>query len=151
MEVPLIAALAPDDLQACAGKGTYILVLHLPEAVSLRVGRLGTFALAAGWYAYVGSAFGSGGLRGRLRHHLTPAPRPHWHIDYLRHAAQLVEIWYTASDTPYEHAWAAALRALPGASVPIARFGASDCRCAAHLFSFPTRPTLAAFQPAEKT
>jgi Uri superfamily endonuclease len=120
--------------------------MYLPESRSLAIGRLGTFAFQAGWYAYVGSAFGSGGLHGRLRHHLTPASRPHWHIDYLRQAAGLVEIWCIDSDTPYEHLWASVMSTLPGVSLPIARFGASDCRCAAHLFHFGVCPELALFQ-----
>jgi Uri superfamily endonuclease len=124
--------------------GTYILILHLAASTTLTIGRLGTFTFAEGWYGYVGSAFGSGGLRGRLWHHLTPASRPHWHIDYLRQAARLIEIWY--SSAPCEHSWAATLRALPSASVPAARFGASDCRCEAHLFHFGARPALTAFQ-----
>ncbi len=125
-------------------KGTYILLMQLSTAQSLMIGRLGMFDLAAGWYAYVGSAFGSGGLAGRLKHHFKPAPRPHWHIDYLRQVAPLVEVCCAASDTRLECTWAAALKHMPGAEIPIPRFGASDCRCEAHLFRFvmENRPTL---------
>ncbi len=34
------------------------------------MGRLGRFDIIPGYYAYVGSAFGSGGLPARLGHHL---------------------------------------------------------------------------------
>ena len=64
--------------------GSYILLLYLPLNITLTVGRLGTFDFPAGWYAYVGSAFGAGGLVGRIKHHLQPLENPHWHIDYLR-------------------------------------------------------------------
>lgn len=121
-------------------KGTYILLMHLANPQALTIGRLGMFDFAAGWYAYVGSAFGSGGLAGRLHHHLKPAPRPHWHIDYLRQVAPLVDVWYTTSETRLECTWAAVLKQMPGAEIPIPRFGASDCRCEAHLFYFPARP-----------
>jgi Uri superfamily endonuclease len=101
---------------------------------------LGTFPFAAGWYAYVGSAFGTGGLRGRLKHHLAQGKRLHWHIDYLAQSASIEEIWYLASETPYEHTWASILAGLPHTTIPVNRFGASDCKCPAHLFYFPARP-----------
>ena len=128
--------------------GTYVLILEMEADQAVPIGRLGTFDLRRGWYAYVGSAFGSGGLRGRLKHHLTPPARPHWHIDYLRAAATVREVWYSASSTPYEHEWASALRSLPQTTIPIPRFGASDCRCAAHLFHFDQYPDLTTFHLA---
>jgi len=133
-----------------AGKGTYVLLLRLTEPVTLTIGLLGRFDFLAGWYAYVGSAFGPGGLRGRLKHHLSPAQRPHWHIDYLRQVAPLQVVWYLASERALEHTWSAALQKLPGATVPAPRFGASDCRCAAHLIQLPDRPDLDAFRELVK-
>ncbi|MCQ3933234.1 MAG: GIY-YIG nuclease family protein [Chloroflexi bacterium] len=123
-------------------KGTYILHLQLDTPRELTIGKRGTFPLAAGWYAYVGSAFGLGGLRGRLGHHLSVVSRPHWHIDYLRQAAMVVEIWYVVSPVRYEHQWAAVLQHLSGASMPVPRFGASDCDCPSHLFYFEAAPSL---------
>jgi len=41
-------------------KGTYILILYLNEPAQFTIGKLGTFDFSAGWYAYVGSAFGPG-------------------------------------------------------------------------------------------
>ena len=126
-------------------KGTYILVLRLPLPAHLAVGRLGTFDFPAGWYLYVGSAFGSGGLRGRLKHHFAPATKPHWHIDYLRKAAPICEVWCAASSTRYEHTWANSLRALLDATIPAPRFGASDCNCETHLFHFTEKPNFPVF------
>ncbi|MBK8021287.1 MAG: GIY-YIG nuclease family protein [Chloroflexi bacterium] len=123
-----------------AVRGTYVLLLELPAASRLTVGRLGIIDFPAGWYAYVGSAFGPGGLRGRLKHHLTPVGKPHWHVDYLRQAAHCRELWIVASDAVYEHAAAVALMAQPGAIVVAPRFGASDCGCPAHLIHFAERP-----------
>lgn len=137
--MPISADLPPQP-------GTYILLLELAEDRTVPIGRLGAFDLQCGWYTYVGSAFGSGGLRGRLKHHLTPPARPHWHIDYLRAAATVREVWTIASPTPYEHVWAGQLLTLPGATFPIPRFGASDCRCPAHLIYFVERPLLVTFQ-----
>ena len=69
-----------------SGKGTYVLVLRLSSSLTLPVGRLGECYLTKGYYIYVGSAFGSGGLAARLRHHLKVSLTPHWHIenDHLR-------------------------------------------------------------------
>jgi Uri superfamily endonuclease len=116
--------------------GTYALLLSLKQEVHLQVGALGGYTFSPGLYVYIGSAFGPGGLRGRLCHHLRLAPRPHWHIDYLRQAAQIEQIWYT-SHNACEHAWAKMIQKMPGSSIPVLRFGSSGCRCPAHLFGFP--------------
>lgn len=129
-------------------RGTYILVLHLEAPTRLTVGKLGAFDFAAGWYAYVGSAFGSGGLRGRLKHHLTETAKPHWHIDYLRTATTVRDVWFLTSETRHEHIWSSRLQSLPGAAVPVPRFGASDCKCAAHLIYFPDEPDFTTIRAA---
>jgi Uri superfamily endonuclease len=95
----------------------------------------------AGWYVYVGSALGPGGLAARLCHHLAPMRRPHWHIDHLRTVVgPVVEIWYAVGPERRECDWATRLATRPGATRPIGGFGASDCRCPAHLFHFVERP-----------
>ena len=120
--------------------GDYILWLALP-APSLRViGQLGAFFFPEGVYAYVGSARGAGGLAGRIQHHQSPVLQPHWHIDYLRTVAGLEAVWWTAGAERLEHRWAAALAQLPAARVIAPRFGASDCRCASHLYHFEHAP-----------
>jgi Uri superfamily endonuclease len=128
-----------------SGRGTYILILHLGAPGRLEIGRLGAFDFPAGWYAYVGSAFQAGGLRGRLKHHLAPAPHPHWHIDYLRRVTVLEQIWYLASAASFEHTWALLLISHLAADLPVPRFGASDCHCPAHLFHFATCPDFRRF------
>ena len=60
-------------------KGTYVLIAFAGQMTRLEIGRLGTFAIVPGFYAYVGSAFGSGGLRARIGHHLESTAAPHWH------------------------------------------------------------------------
>ena len=67
-----------------AEPGTYFLVLRCSSTRAVRVGRLGTMRLLPGYYLYVGSAYGPGGLRARIGHHCHPADRLHWHVDYLR-------------------------------------------------------------------
>ncbi len=128
--------------------GTYVLILRLPQASSVACGRLGALALAAGWYAYVGSARGPGGLAARIGHHLRRARRPHWHIDHLRAVAEVVAVWWAPGSPRLECAWAAALAGLPGAARPGAGFGASDCRCVGHLVALPGPPRASALSAA---
>jgi Uri superfamily endonuclease len=99
-----------------------------------------------GFYVYVGSALGPGGVAGRVRHHEGRAARPHWHVDYLRAHARLGEVWYAYGPRRREHAWAALVGGLPGASVPLRGFGASDCGCESHLYRFAERPAASAFR-----
>ena len=72
----------------------------------------GNFDVKRGYYAYVGSAFGPGGLAARLKQHRSISANPHWHIDYLRRAAALVDSWISAEPDRTEHAWAEKLATL---------------------------------------
>lgn len=120
--------------------GTYVLILDLPRPTTIDIGRVGCFPFPAGWYAYAGSARGPGGLAARVSRHLR-SPKPlHWHIDYLRAEARPVEVWYTVGSQSRECAWARVLAGLPGATIPVPRFGASDCHCPAHLIHFRAPP-----------
>lgn len=121
-----------------AREGTYMLIVSLPCPVHMSVGRLGTFDLPAGHYAYAGSALGPGGLAARVARHLNPGRRQHWHIDRLLCAGRPHAVWYVELPVRLECAWARAVAALPGAFLPVPRFGASDCRCSAHLIGLPS-------------
>jgi Uri superfamily endonuclease len=123
-------------------KGTYVLWLNLPQTRQITIGKRGIGDFPRGYYAYIGSAFGSGGLNGRLKHHLVPAKRPHWHIDYLKVYAKIDEVWTVASEDVYEHQWAEQLFNLADASAPMRGFGSSDCRCIAHLIHLPHKPQI---------
>jgi Uri superfamily endonuclease len=118
----------------------HALVLAASIETNVQIGRLGSFSVQPGCYVYIGSAFGPGGLRARLARHRQINQRRHWHIDYLRHVAYLCEIWYTADPTRREHLWAQMFGRLPGASIPLPGFGASDCACPTHLYRFATPP-----------
>jgi Uri superfamily endonuclease len=137
---------APLDSLSRSGRGTYALLLRLDNPSSLLIGKLGAFDFRVGFYIYVGSAMGPGGIAGRLKHHLSPIRKPHWHVDYLRQAARVEEVWFVESDARREHAWSSVLLAMPGSAIPVPRFGASDCRCASHLFYFIKPPSLNVFQ-----
>jgi len=129
------------------GPGTYALLVALERASETVVGRLGRFRFPAGFYLYVGSALGPGGLAARVSRHLRADKRLHWHVDYVLHArgARVVEVWMTNDAAPRECDWARVAMRLTGASVVVPRFGASDCRCAAHLIGFAAKPDWIAF------
>ncbi|HID63538.1 MAG TPA: GIY-YIG nuclease family protein [Anaerolineae bacterium] len=135
-----------------AEPGTYALLLKLDKRERITVGKLGTFDFPAGYYLYVGSALGPGGLQARLARHRRGSEalsqsssgqtgkKLHWHIDYLLRRAQLIEVWSVASEERLECKWGEAASRLPGAQVLVGGFGSSDCRCPAHLIYFGVRP-----------
>lgn len=125
--------------------GTYLLVMRLKTAGEIKVGALGEIPFSAGWYLYVGSAFGPGGLQARVMRHLSPRKKPFWHIDYLSSRTNVVECWITEAPSRLEHRWAEVLLSLESNYVPVPGFGSSDCSCCSHLFSSPTQPDLAHF------
>ena len=133
---------------ASSEPGSYVLITHLAQPTTITIGKLGTFEFAAGWYAYAGSALGPGGLAARLGRHQRRTKTLHWHIDYLLAHADLVEVWSTEDKKRKECIWASALRAIPGGRVSIPNFGASDCRCLAHLVYFQQQPDFAHFSRA---
>jgi Uri superfamily endonuclease len=122
--------------------GTYVLVMCLPTPTQVTVGRLGSFRLSSGWYSYVGSALGPGGLAARLARHRRRRKRRHWHIDYLEGLVQMTEIWWMVSGEREECAWALALNRLCDTTIAVPGFGSSDCRCPSHLLYTPRFITL---------
>jgi len=125
-------------------KGTYALVLKLDRPSTITVGKLGTCSFSSGYYLYVGSALG--GIRLRVRRHVRGGKRLHWHIDYLREVAAVIEVWYLASTARLECRWYRAAAGMNGAQVPVAGFGSSECRCTSHLLYFAAMPSFERFQ-----
>lgn len=128
--------------------GNYILLLHLSQNSPLTIGKLGQFDFPAGWYTYVGSAFGAGGLKARIKRHLEPTKSLHWHIDYLRQVAEIDEIWLSPGTVSHEEAWVDVVLSIPGASIPVDGFGASDSDKDSHLIYFDVRPSMEDFAVA---
>ncbi|HZU07519.1 MAG TPA: GIY-YIG nuclease family protein [Chloroflexota bacterium] len=124
--------------------GSYLLVIRTRSRLDLTVGRLGPRALPRGWHVYVGRA--RRGLGARLARHLAAGRPVRWHVDYLRQAGQVVEVWVVRGEAALECALARAVAALPGAR-RCPGFGSSDCRCPGHLISFARRPPLGTLWP----
>jgi len=125
--------------------GTYLLLFECNNKVELSIGKLGMMVTEPGYYLYVGSAFGPGGIQARIRHHQQIASRPHWHIDYLHTATELVDTW-CVHGLRREHEWAHGLMQSETATVPLKGFGSSDCNCATHLFYFKCKPVKAVLE-----
>ena len=132
--------------------GTYAVLMRLKRFQSIVVGKMGKVDFPAGWYVYVGSAMGPGGLAARIGRHHRLTKKKYWHIDYLRPATRMAGCFLAADSVRREHDWAQYIGSEPIAGQPVTGFGSSDCRCAAHLFHFEIHPVpgiLASFLNAE--
>jgi len=124
-------------------KGSYALLLHLDQAVTRHIGRLGEIKFEAGDYVYTGSALGPGGLHGRIQHHLRISSSFHWHIDYLMSSTRLESVLYTLAPVSKECDWVTELQRMPCAALVVKGFGSSDChsKCLSHLIHFKSPVT----------
>ncbi|MCB0095823.1 MAG: GIY-YIG nuclease family protein [Caldilineaceae bacterium] len=122
--------------------GSYILTLQSEVNRTIQVGRLGQFRLQPGFYLYVGSALGPGGVAARVAHHGRMSARPHWHIDYLRQHTALINVFCRHDPVRREHEWAQQLSHRDGLTFPLRGFGSSDCTCRSHLFYTPLVPQI---------
>ncbi len=110
-------------------KGSYVLLIKLPEEQTITIGSLKARHFPGGGYAYVGSALN--GFKTRISHHLKSNKKRHWHIDYLLDKASITGVILCETNDRTECTIAQALDhqfdSVPG-------FGCSDCRCRSHLF-----------------
>ncbi|MGB0867852.1 MAG: GIY-YIG nuclease family protein [Granulosicoccaceae bacterium] len=122
-----------------AEPGTYVLVFESQLASQVSVGALGNVSVTPGFYLYVGSAHGGGGLQARISRHLSCDKPLRWHMDYLRPKLNSVEVWWQASEERLESAW---VEAIPELEIrPHHKgFGASDSPHFSHLFYSSTLP-----------
>jgi Uri superfamily endonuclease len=110
-------------------KGSYILLIELPQTREISVGRLGLLTFPQGFYAYVGSAMN--GFESRINYHLREKKKSRWHIDYLLQQALIKEIILWETEERVECILA---QTLSKEFHPISGFGSSDCRCSSHLY-----------------
>ncbi len=126
--------------------GAYVLLVDLDAPLAVRIASLEPAVLAPGLYAYCGNAHGAGGIRVRVARHLRANKPARWHVDRLTRAGWVVSVGLLPGGRECE--LLARVLDTPGARVPIAGFGSSDCRrCPAHLASVPTDFDLRAIVP----
>ena len=107
---------------------TYQLLIEVSAPVRVCVGRLGEFLFPAGTYLYTGSALRN--FEARIRRHLSPTKKMHWHVDYLL-AAPGVRVREVRRFSEAE----CLINSRTSGEVAVPGFGASDCRagCGSHL------------------
>jgi len=107
---------------------TYQLYIRLDENVSINVGKLGFVNLRDGLYIYTGSA--KKNMAARIERHRRKNKKLHWHIDYLTSLpnAHIEKVTYHTADE-------CTVNQKTNGSIPVAGFGASDCKkhCISHL------------------
>ncbi|MHA1954368.1 MAG: GIY-YIG nuclease family protein [Candidatus Heimdallarchaeaceae archaeon] len=96
--------------------------------------------LQKGFYIYVGSAFGVGGLSSRIHRHLRRSKKLHWHIDQITHSKNCT--FYGVAAFPEEKSECIISGKFEKMKelVPIIGFGNSDCKnlCSSHFFRIET-------------
>ena len=137
-------------------KGTYIFISRLSTAKDIRYNIKGdVHHFPRGWYAYIGSAFNSGGIKSRLNRHFHGTGNGFWNIDFFRkEVIPYNRAWVSYQDKRLERDWSSAFQLMDGIIVPILNFGNSDDRGKSlilgvkksHLFHCKTKFKIKAFQ-----
>ncbi len=131
-----------------AQSGTYAVILGAKEQKQIQIGRLRLLDIKIGYYIYIGSAFGPGGIKARVSRHFRKK-KAHWHIDYLTESIKLQAAWLSYNGDRLEHIWANLLENNNDYS-SIKGFGCSDCKCYSHLFYTKTKPSFKEFAKITK-
>ncbi len=117
-------------------RGSYLVILRLSEGRQITVGKMGNIFFPPGYYIYVGSAMAN--LTARVERHRRLRKNLHWHIDYLRQAAQFETALPVRSSVPLECPMAEAMSVIADWTIP--GFGSSDCSCPTHFFGMESDP-----------
>ena len=116
-------------------KGTYLLFIKIIKSVEITIKGKSSL-LNAGYYIYIGSAFGAGGLSSRLHRHLRKIKKKNWHIDQIT-SSTFSEI--ICIGVLLKQRVECELSKIIGdieKTVPITGFGNSDCekKCISHFY-----------------
>jgi Uri superfamily endonuclease len=99
----------------------------------IQVGAIGVLPFMPGWYIYIGSALGSGGLQ-RLERHISFTrlrdKSPKWHVDYLL-ASPCFSLIYAVYAVTADRLECRLVCELDQGCIQ--KFGCSDCSCISHL------------------
>ncbi len=116
-------------------KGVYTLLIEISCDVEVAVGVLGLMKFERGFYVYVGSALGPGGVEARVARHLREEKRLKWHVDYLL-AAEEVSVRAVVFSEAGRGDECRVVHVLKERGLRVVDgFGACDCRmgCGGHL------------------
>ncbi len=112
-----------------------MLFLEIIKPSNIQIGNK-EILLENGFYIYVGSAFGGGGLSSRIHRHLRREKKLHWHIDQI--TSKDICQFHGVAVFPNEKSECEISNSLSRTNKirPIKDFGSSDCtqRCISHFF-----------------
>lgn len=113
-----------------------MLILSINENLVLSIGSIGYHYFSRGFYAYVGSAKGPGGLKARIRRHLRKIKKTRWHIDYLtvNNNVSIVTVIYAETHSMEDYESLIASELYRQLKPYIKGFGSSDKDDYTHLF-----------------
>lgn len=115
--------------------GAYALLLRLDAASGIVLPNSASGVLRPGWHAYVGSARGPGGVRGRLARHFRKDKPLHWHVDRITAVADGAQACAVPGGNECDIA--DALLTTGNFRISVSGFGNSDCkRCDSHLLTW---------------
>ncbi|MBY8980169.1 MAG: GIY-YIG nuclease family protein [Candidatus Lokiarchaeota archaeon] len=122
-------------------KGSYILLIFLPNETRIRIGSLGLLTFPKGYSLYVGSAMGhnsSTSLENRVKRHISEShhKKLFWHIDYFLASdiTVMIKLYLIPSLIRLECVLAGEILSICDNSIK--GFGSSDCFCSSHLLYF---------------
>lgn len=124
-------------------RGVYTLIIFLSKETCLRIGKLGARRFPKGYYAYTGSALGTGAssLSRRVSRHLRKEKPKLWHIDYLlaHENAIVTAVMVAKTNKKLECKMNHFIKRESKTKVPVVGFGSTDCRenCESHLLYSP--------------
>lgn len=112
--------------------GVYALLIRVSAPLDVTI-RNSRHRLESGFYVYVGSARGPGGVRARVMRHLRRAKRVRWHVDQITGYAEVALI--VCAETRESECVLVPFLEAEGFEHPVHGFGASDCKrkCTSHL------------------
>ncbi len=110
-------------------KGSYVLLIRLDRDRNIEIGALHFRYFPEGYYCYVGSAMGPGGIEARIERHMREKKKIRWHIDYFLKYAKIEKAYFSEEAGEIEIA-----RIFSRHFEGISGFGASDSPLDSHLF-----------------
>ena len=119
-------------------RGTYCLVMRLPNKSDIKIGRRSAVTFPRGYYCYVGSAMNN--LEKRINRHMSKKKRFHWHIDWFLEYAEIVDVKRIESEKRLECFLSRDIASLSD-RVIMKGLGSSDCSCETHLHFFAKNPS----------
>ena len=132
-----LGGVTTSQLEPIPASGAYALILRVTKRIDCKPEK--QWVLKPGTYIYAGRA--TRGLSARLARHKKRTKPVHWHIDHLtvRKTVTIENILLIPAKPNLECTIVRILLEQTGVTVPVHRFGSSDCRqgCPAHLLQIP--------------